>query len=67
MCGEVRKKFQKTNFTKPDIISFMKCGPKTVPGVADVGVLHGDGGGDGPRTSPKCLVGQKKFLMTNLT
>ena len=41
MSGEVRKKFQMTNFTMPNKISFMKYAPKTVPGVADVGVPHG--------------------------
>ena len=52
MSGEVRKKFQMTNFTKPDKISFMKCAPKTVPGVADVGVPHG--GKDGlPELRPE--------------
>ena len=39
---------------------------KSVPGLADVRVLHGDG--DGPRTPPRCLEGVwKKFQMTNLT
>ena len=55
-----------TNFTKPNKISFMKYAPKTVPGIADVGVLHGDG--DGPRTPPRCLeLVRKKFQMTNFT
>ena len=44
----VRKKFQMTNFTMPKNIFFMKYAVKLVPGLADVGVLHGDG--DGPRT-----------------
>ena len=36
----------------------------SVPGLADVGVLHGDG----LRTPPRCLEGvRKKFQMTNLT
>ena len=40
--------------------------PGSGPGLADVGVLHGDG--DGPRTSPRCLVGvRKNHQMTNLT
>ena len=30
-----------TNLTMPNKISFMKYAPKTVPGVADVGVPHG--------------------------
>ena len=39
---------------------------KSVPGLADVRVLHGDG--DGPRTPPRCLEGVwKKFQMTNFT
>ena len=42
----------------------MKYAEKSVPGLADVGVLHGDG--DGPRTPPRCLDGvRKKFQMTN--
>ena len=47
-----------TNLTMPNKISFMKYAPKTVPGVADVGVLPGDE--DGPRTSPTCLEGSGK-------
>ena len=46
-------------------ISFMKHDLKSVPGLADVGVPHGDG--DGPRTTPKCLEGLIFFQMTNLT
>ena len=44
----------------------MKCSLKSVHGLADVGVLHGDG--DGPRTLPRCI-GRvwKKFQMTNFT
>ena len=37
-----------TNLTKPNNMSSMKYAPKLVPGLADVGVPHGDG--DGPRT-----------------
>ena len=40
-----------TNLTMPNYISFMKYPPKSVPGLADVGVLHGDG--NGPRTQPR--------------
>ena len=42
----------------------MKYALKSVPGLADVGVPHGDG--NGPRTPPKCM-GRvlKKFQMTN--
>ena len=46
----VRKKFQMTNFTMPNNISSMKYALKSVPGLADVGVLHGVG--DGPRAPP---------------
>ena len=43
----------------------MKYALKSIPGLADVGVSHGDG--DGPRTPPRCLeVVRKKFQMTNL-
>ena len=37
-----------TNFTMPNNFCFMKYALKSVPGLADVGVPHGDG--DGPRT-----------------
>ena len=45
---EVQKKFQMTNFTMPNNFSSMKYSLKSVPGLADVGVHHGDG--DGPIT-----------------
>ena len=47
-------------------VSSMKYALKSVPGLPDVGVPHGDG--DGPRTSPRCM-GRvwKKFQMTNCT
>ena len=48
MVGGVWKKFQMTNLTMPNNFSFMKYAEKSVPGLADVGVPHGDG--DGPRT-----------------
>ena len=48
MSGEVRKKFQMTNFTMPNYSCSMKFTLKEVPGLADVGVPHGDE--DGPRT-----------------
>ena len=51
----VRKKFQMTNFIMPNNTSSLKYALKSVPGLADVGVLHGDG--DGPRTAPRCLEG----------
>ena len=37
-----------TNFTMPNNSCSMKYALKSVPGLADVGVPHGDG--DGPRT-----------------
>ena len=46
----VLKKFQMTNFTMTNNIFSMKYTLKSVPGLADVGVLHGDG--DGPRAPP---------------
>ena len=58
MSGGVWKKFQMTNFTMPNNISSMKYAVKSVPGLPDVGVPHGDG--DGPRTPPTCLEGSKK-------
>ena len=50
MVGGVRKKFQMTNLTMPNNISSMKYSLNSVPGLADVGVPHGDG--DGPRAPP---------------
>ena len=47
MSGEVRKKFQMTNFTMPDNSCSMKYALKSVPGFADVGVLHWDEDGPG--------------------
>ena len=62
----VWKKFQMTNSVMPNNVSLMKYALKSVPGLADVGVLHGDG--DGPRTPPRCLEGaRKKFQITNFT
>ena len=55
----VRKIFQMTNSTMPNNISSMKYSLNSVPGLADVGVLHGVG--DGPRAPPRCLEGQEKF------
>ena len=48
-----QKKFQMTNLTMPNNVCFMKYALKSVPGLGDVGVLHGVG--DGPRTPPRCL------------
>ena len=42
----VCKKFQMTNFDIPNNVSSMKYALKSVPGLADVEVPHGDG--DGP-------------------
>ena len=42
----------------PNNFSFMKYAGKSVPGLADVGVPHGDG--DGPRTPPRWLEGSGK-------
>ena len=65
MCGEVRKKFQMTNFTMPNNSCSMKYALNSVPGLADVGVPHGDG--DGPRTPPRSMEWVwKKFQMANL-
>ena len=50
----------------PNNVSSMKYALKLVPGLADVGVLHG--GGDGPRAPPRCPEGVRKFFqMTNVT
>ena len=61
MSGGVSKKTQITYLTMPNNIFFMKCAEKSVPGLADVGVSHGDG--DGPKTPPRCLEGgqEKSF------
>ena len=40
-----QEKFQITNLTMPNNFCFMKYTLKSVPGLADVGVPHGDGGG----------------------
>ena len=50
MSGGVRKKFQMTNLTMPNNLSFIGYHLESVPGLADVGVLHGDG--DGPGATP---------------
>ena len=41
----------------------MKYTLKSVPGLADVGVLHGNG--DGPRPPPRCPGSPEKFQMNN--
>ena len=68
MSEGVRKKFQMTNFTMPNIVSSMKYSLKPVPGLAEVGVPHGVE--DGPRTPAPgsrskihpCLVDQHEKL-----
>ena len=40
-----------TNLTMPKNFSFFKHAEKSVPGLADVGVPHGDG--DGPELWPR--------------
>ena len=42
----------------PNNFSSMNDAKKSVPGLADVGVPHGDG--DGPRTPPRWLEGSGK-------
>ena len=42
-----------TNLTMLNNFCFMKYALKSVPGLADDGVPHGDG--DGPRTPSRCL------------
>ena len=49
------KKFQMTNLTMPNNFFYMKYAKRSVLGLTDVGVPHGDG--DGPRTSPRCPEG----------
>ena len=50
-----------TNFTMPNNSCSMKYALKSVPGLTDVGVLHGDE--DGPSTPPTQTFGEvrKKF------
>ena len=43
----------------------MKYALKSAPGLADVGVPHGDG--DGPRAPPRCLGVWKILQMINFT
>ena len=47
-----------TNITMLKNVSSMKYALKTVSGLTDVGVLHGDG--DGPRNPPDGWMGQEK-------
>ena len=64
MSGGVRKNFQMTNFTMLNNISSMKYSLKSVPGLADVGVLHEDG--DGPRTRVAQIALKVKNLQGDL-
>ena len=53
-----------TNLTMPNNLSFMEYPLKSVPGLADVAVVHGDRVG---QNSTKMSGGSgKKFQMTNL-
>ena len=52
MYGDGREKFEVTNFDMPENVSSMKYALKSVPGLADVGVLNGDGAGS--MTPPRC-------------
>ena len=66
MAGRVRKKFQMTHFIIPNKIFSIKFAPKSVPGLPEVGVPHGDE--DGPRAPPKWLERvRKKLQMTHFT
>ena len=49
-----------TNFTMPNNISSKKYAVKSVPGLADVGVLHGDG--DSPELHPDIWGGSGKSV-----
>ena len=51
--SEQSEKIQMTIFTMPNNMSSTKDALKPVPGLADVGVPHGDG--NGPRTPSRCL------------
>ena len=57
----VMKKFQMTNFDMPNNISSLKHALKSVTGLADVGVPHGDG--DGPRAPPRSLEESEFFTI----
>ena len=67
--GGVRKKFEMTNLTMPNNVSSMNYSLESVPGLADVGVLHGDGDGPvslAPGSGSKkyaCHVDQREKLM----
>ena len=54
------KKFRVTNIIMPNKNCSIKFALKSVLGLADVGVHHGDG--DGPRTPPRFLEVNRKKL-----
>ena len=56
MSGEARKKFQMTDLAMPINLFFIKHALKSVPGLADVGVLHGDS----PELHPDVWGGSEK-------
>ena len=58
MVGGIQKKFKTTNLTVPNNMSSMKYPLKSVLGLADVEVLHGDG--DGPQSSTQMSQGSGK-------
>ena len=58
--GQVWKKFHVTNFDMPNNVSYVKYALKSVPGLADVEVPHGDG--DGTRAPPRCPEGSGKIF-----
>ena len=49
-----------TNLTNPNNFPFMKYALKTVPGLADGDVLHGDGDAPPPELHPNVQGVQKK-------
>ena len=58
MSGGIWKKFQMTNFDMPTNVFYMKNALISAPGLADVGVPHGDG----PRTIQMFGGGLEKVL-----
>ena len=59
MSGGVTKKVQMTNFIMLNNVFLIKRALKSVPGLADAGVPHGDG--MDPRAQPRCLRGPEKI------
>ena len=51
------------DLTMTNNLSFMKFVLKSIPGLADVGVPHGDG--DGPRTPSSCIKGGLEKVSNN--